>query len=100
MSVKPDEVAIALLFNACAKLTDPDAIKTARDVLQRTASSFLSHDHLVNSAIDMLMKFGDVAQAEDLLKRSGRKTVVSYGALMKGMSHHVHSLCDEVDCRF
>lgn len=77
MSVKPDEIALTLLFNACAKLTDANAIKTGKEVLKRISSFIVNHDHLMNSAIDMLMKFGDVAEAENLFKRSRTKSVVS-----------------------
>ena len=91
MSVKPDQVALTLLFNAFAKLTDANSIKAGRDVLKRIPSSFLADDYLVNSAFNMLMKFGDVAEAERLFERLERKSVVSYGALMKGNSHDVHS---------
>ena len=92
MSVKPDEVALTLLFNAFAQLTNANAIKTGREVLKQMPRSFLDHENLVNSAMDMLMKFGDVAEAESLFERLKRKSVVSYGALMKGNSHNVPSL--------
>ena len=84
MSVKPDEVATLLLFNACAKLTDANTITTARGVLKRMSSTFLAHDRLVTAAIDMLMKFGQVAQAEHLFETLKSKNIVSHGALMHG----------------
>ena len=99
MSVKPDEVAMTLLFNAFAKLTDANAIKNGRAVLKRMSSSFLGNDYLVNSAVDMLMKFGDVAGAERLFEGLKRKNVVSFGALMKGSSYHVYSLSADADRR-
>ena len=44
--------------------------------------SFLEHENLVNSAIDMLMKFGQVAQAEHLFETVEEvRTIVSYGAI-------------------
>jgi pentatricopeptide repeat protein len=77
-------VAITMLFNACAKLAHTDAIQIATDVLTRMPTSFLYDHRLVNSALDMLMKFGDVNQAEHLFKQLKRKSIVSYGALMQG----------------
>ena len=84
MSVTADEMAITMLFNACAKLAHADAIRIATDVLKRMPTSFLYDNRLVNSALDMLMKFGDVTQAEHLFQQLKRKSVVSYGALMQG----------------
>ena len=90
MSVKADEVATMMFFKACAKLAHADAIRIATDVLKRMPASFLHDNRLVNSALDMLMKFGDVSQAEHLFTQLKRKSVVSYGALMQGKQEGMH----------
>ncbi|CAF3020938.1 unnamed protein product [Rotaria socialis] len=84
ISIKIDEVIIILLFNACAKLCNNRAIKTGRDALNRLPTSFLQNQKLINAAIDMLMKFGDVNQAEVLFEKTQNKTLVTYGAMMQG----------------
>ena len=86
MSIETDEVIITLLFNACAKLSNNDAIKLGKDVFNRLPISFFQHQKLINSAIDMLMKFGNVKEAEILFEQIKRKTLVSYGAMMQGNS--------------
>ena len=84
MPMKPDEVIVTLLFNACAKLANADAVKLGNDILKQLTATSLENHTLVNSAIDMLMKFGDVKQAELLFQRSRNKTVVTFGAMMQG----------------
>ncbi|CAM4830551.1 unnamed protein product [Rotaria magnacalcarata] len=53
-----------MLFNACAKLCNSQAIKLGKDKFKRLPTFFLQDQRLVNSAIDMLMKFDDASQAE------------------------------------
>ena len=84
ITVEPDEVIIIILFNACAKLSTANAMTFGKDVLNRLPKSFLEHRKLVNSAIDMLMKFGDVSHAEELFQRMTKKSIVSYGAMING----------------
>ena len=84
MSIQSDEVTYLILFNACAALSNERAKALGQRVLKQMPSAFLDNENLVNSAIDMLMKFGDVTQAEHLFKQLKKKTVVSYGALMQG----------------
>lgn len=84
MSIQSDEVTYLILFNACAALANERAKTLGQRVLKQMPSDFLKNENLVNSAIDMLMKFGDVTQAEHLFKRLKKKTLVSYGALMQG----------------
>ena len=84
MSIKADEVIIILLFNACAKICNTHAFQLGKDVFNRLPISFFQNQQLINSAIDMFMKFGDVKDAEILFEKSTRKTLVSYGAMMQG----------------
>ncbi|CAF1029060.1 unnamed protein product [Rotaria magnacalcarata] len=84
ISIEINEVVITMLFNACAKLCNSHAIKIGRDTLNRLPTSFLRHSILVNSAIDMLMKFGDVNRAEVLFEKIKKKDIVTYGAMMQG----------------
>ncbi|CAM4827283.1 unnamed protein product [Rotaria magnacalcarata] len=84
ISIKIDELIIILLFNACAKLCNNRAIKTGRDALNRLPTSFLQNQKLINAAIDILMKFGDVNQAEVVFETTQNKTLVTYGAMMQG----------------
>ena len=84
MSVKPNEVIFTLLFNACAKLADADAAKIGKDALKRLPIAYLDDVILVNAAIDMMMKSGDVSHAERLFSTMKKPSIYTYGALMKG----------------
>jgi predicted Zn-dependent protease len=84
MSVQPDEVIAIILFNACAKVADPRAVKLGRTVLSELPAAFLDNSILMNSATDMLMKFGEVNEAEQLFKKIKRKNSIVYGAMMQG----------------
>ena len=86
MSIKSNEVTHLIVFNACAALANQRAKTLGNTLLKEMPHSFLENDHIVNSAIDMLMKFGEVAQAEKLFTPLKKKTLVSYGALMQGKS--------------
>lgn len=86
MSLEPDPVMLIMIFNACAKLANDQAKTIGKTLLQERQSSntFLQHEKLVNTAIDMLMKFGDVSDAEDLFEQTETKSIVTYGTMMKG----------------
>jgi hypothetical protein len=86
MTVDPDEVVHLILFNACAALSNERAKALGKKQLGQMPRSFLEHANLVSSAVDMLMKFADVAGAENLFNSLKRKNVMSYGALMQGKS--------------
>ena len=97
MSVNSNEVTHLIVFSACAALANERAKTLGKKLLKQMPRSFLEHDHLITAAVDMLMKFGDVAGADHLFNGLKRKSGQSYGALMKGNSHNVHSLCVEAD---
>ncbi|CAF1006799.1 unnamed protein product [Adineta ricciae] len=64
MSIEANEVIITIVFNACAKLCNEHAIQIGNRAFNKLQKSFLRHRNLLSSAIDMLMKFGQVEDAE------------------------------------
>jgi hypothetical protein len=84
ISVEPDEVLVTILFNACAKLADHSSIKLGKDVLNRLSTQFRKHQKLMNAAVDMLMKFGDVQAAENLFQSIENKSVATYATMIQG----------------
>jgi hypothetical protein len=66
ISVQPNEVITTILFNACAKVADPCAMKLEKIMLTRLPVSFFDNHILMNSAADMLIKFGEVNEAEKI----------------------------------
>ena len=53
-------------------------------LLEELPDTLLDDSVLISSAIHMLMKFGDVPQAERLFQKLNKKSIVTYGAMMKG----------------
>ncbi|CAF4857801.1 unnamed protein product, partial [Rotaria magnacalcarata] len=59
-------------------------MKIGRKLLNRIPKNFLNDDKLLTSAINILMRFGDVSSAENLFQTIKKKDIVAYGAMMKG----------------
>jgi hypothetical protein len=84
MSLEADAVILITFFNACADQLTEHAKKRGRDVVRQLSNTFRADVKVMNSAIDMLMKFGDVTDAEHIFDSLKTRTVVTYGAMMKG----------------
>ncbi|CAF4255312.1 unnamed protein product, partial [Adineta steineri] len=79
-----DEIIITLFLNACTKLSNDYSIKLGKDVLSQLSKSFLRDQQLIDTIIQMLMKFGDVKDAEYYFEKSPKKTIVTYAVMMQG----------------
>lgn len=104
MSIKPNSVIFTILLNACAALPNDEGKKRGRQALQHLPQAFLTDINLMNAAIDMLMRFGDVEHAEQIFHSMKEKNDVTYGSIMKGNSagfdstgptDSLHRLCDQ-----
>ncbi|CAF5162739.1 unnamed protein product, partial [Rotaria magnacalcarata] len=60
MKIEPDQFTLSTLFNACAVLSNNRAMKTGKKLLAKMPENYRNNIITSNSAIDMLMKFGDV----------------------------------------
>ncbi|CAF4502995.1 unnamed protein product, partial [Rotaria magnacalcarata] len=79
-----DDVSYTIIFNACAQLSTDRAIKLGRKLLDEMPKNFVNDNHIQNSAIDMLMRFGDVGSAENLFQMIQKKNIITYGTMMNG----------------
>ncbi|CAF1342565.1 unnamed protein product [Rotaria sordida] len=77
-------VGYTIIFNACAQLLNDRAKQIGRKLLQQMPKTFYNNNIILTSAIDMLMKFGDVENAENLFQMMKKKDVIAYGAMMNG----------------
>ena len=84
ISLDPNEVTFTIVFNACAHLSNDRAKKIGKKLLQQIPKDRRKSNNVINSAIHMLMKFGDVKSAEDFFRLIKKKDIVTYGAMMKG----------------
>ena len=72
------------MFSACASLCDERAVQLGNKLLNQIPSLGLNGTMLVNSAIHMLMKFGEVERAELLFSRIREPESYAYGVMMNG----------------
>lgn len=73
MTLKSDEVIIISVLNACAKLADENSVRRGLELLRRIPKHYFQHAKLVTTAIDMLMKFHHVQEAEILFEKMKTK---------------------------
>ncbi|CAF5226983.1 unnamed protein product, partial [Rotaria magnacalcarata] len=74
----------AIVFNACAKLCNDRAMKIGKELLAKIPENYRNDNITSTSAIDMLMKFGDVESAERIFRSIKTKDIITYGAMVKG----------------
>ncbi|CAF4338626.1 unnamed protein product [Rotaria magnacalcarata] len=84
MKIEPDQFTLSTLFNACAVLNNNRAMKTGKKLLAEMPENYRNHNVISTSAIDMLMKFGDVESAETIFRSINAKDIITYGAMVKG----------------
>jgi len=84
MLIKPDQVTLTLIFNACTQICDDRAKKIGRKLLDQMPNHFLNKNNLTNSAIHMLMKFGDVQRAEHIYNLIKNKDLITHGLMING----------------
>jgi pentatricopeptide repeat protein len=84
--MKPDQVTIACVLSACAKLEDLQLGKWIHDSI---IGSVLQPDIFVDNAlIDMYAKCGSIEIARELFDKMSRRDVVSWNAMMAGYAHN------------
>ncbi|CAF4201899.1 unnamed protein product, partial [Rotaria magnacalcarata] len=84
MKIEPNQFTLSTLFNACAVLNNNRAMKTGKKPLDEMPENYRNNIITSNSAIDMLMKFGDVESAERIFRSIKAKDIITYGAMVKG----------------
>ena len=84
MTEAPDHVALAIFFRACAALNDQRAVELGNKVLKRISTTNAKDLMMITSAINMLMTFGQIQQAEDLFHSLTNKDTKSQATMIKG----------------
>ncbi|CAF4797372.1 unnamed protein product, partial [Rotaria socialis] len=83
IDVKLDDVTYIVVFNACAKLCNDRAMKIGKELLAKMPENYRNHNVISTSAINMLMKFGDIESAERIFRSIKTKNIITYNATMK-----------------
>ena len=84
VSVEPDAVMLLLFFNACAKHVNERSILLGTEAIRRLPPQFSYHENLNNAAIDMLLKFGQIRDAERVFQSAKKKSADTYTTMMQG----------------
>jgi pentatricopeptide repeat protein len=91
VSSMPNAKLYIIMYSTCVTLSSDRAIKLGRQLLNGMAQVFEDDVIVMGSAIHMLMKFGDVKQAECLFFRMKRRDPSTCGVMMNG-----YNINDEV----
>ncbi|CAF2076483.1 unnamed protein product, partial [Rotaria magnacalcarata] len=82
--IEPNQFTLGTLFNACAVLNNNRAMKIGKELLAKMPENYRNNNITSTSAIDMLMKFGDVESAERIFRSMKTKNIITYNATIKG----------------
>ena len=83
ISFKSNDVIYAIAYNACASLLNEKAISVGNRI-QQMPKTFLYDTVLINSAIHMFMKFGQIEDGERLFKQMKQPSLYTYGIMFNG----------------
>ncbi|CAF1479176.1 unnamed protein product, partial [Rotaria magnacalcarata] len=78
-----DSVTYTVVFNACAGLANDRAMKIGKELLAKMPENYRNDNIISTSAIDMLMKFGDVESGERIFRSIETKNIITYNAMIK-----------------
>ena len=73
-----------ITFKACGQLANERAMHLGKKLLNRVSNKLANDIVIASSAVHMLMRFGDVQDAEHLFHSIKHKNVLSYGVMMQG----------------
>jgi pentatricopeptide repeat protein len=79
-----DQAIYVIVYNACASLSNERATTIGKKLLDEMPQRYFNDVNVSNSAMHMLMKIGDVQNAERLFSQIRRPTLVTYGVVING----------------
>ena len=83
MSISPNEYTYTIIFKTCSQLNDQESIKFGKELLKTLPNQYCNHTIILNSALHMLMQYGEVLLSEKLFSQMTKDTT-SYGVMMSG----------------
>ncbi|CAF1584718.1 unnamed protein product, partial [Adineta ricciae] len=81
--MKLDEGVFVMVSKACSETCDDRAMRIGKQLIDDLPEDLKGSEKVMNSTILMLMKFGNVDEAEKLFRQMKHKTIYTYGAMMK-----------------
>ncbi|CAF3333160.1 unnamed protein product [Rotaria socialis] len=82
MNIEPNQAILAVLFSACSRVANDRAMKIGRKLLDEMPKNFVNGNYIQNSAINILIRFGDVRSARNLFHMIRKKNIITYGTTM------------------
>jgi pentatricopeptide repeat protein len=82
-----------IMYSTCANLSNDRAITLGKQLLSDMPHVFKNDLIVMGSAIHMLMKFGQVQEAEHLFSQMGKQGPSTYGVMMNG--YNINGLPDK-----
>ncbi|CAF3329197.1 unnamed protein product [Rotaria socialis] len=79
---KPSKAILRIFFNACAQLQTENALTVGKNVFDQLAIDSNESKDVLNMALNIFIKCGDLKSAECLFNRIDR-TIICYGSMMK-----------------
>jgi pentatricopeptide repeat protein len=78
----PDEINVVLLLNSCAQVGTSQSLDIGRQVLAKMPVVYHRNKYILNSALDMFVRSGDVCSAENWFSKM-KCDAIHYGQMMK-----------------
>lgn len=86
MSIEANDIILMGLFNACAQLGERHGLVVGKKTFAKMNRRYRDNVNVLTSALDMFIKCNDIASAEAVFHEIPLKTVIKYGAMMKGFN--------------
>ena len=100
LPLKLNEYLYAIIYDACASSSTERAMDLGKILLNEMSKNYLDDAIVINSIMNMLMKFGDLVGVERVFQSMKNKSIVIYGTMMKGNGNRsTQSLRSVSDCR-
>ena len=78
----PDEISVVLLLNSCAQVGTSRSFDIGRQVLAKLPIAYHRNKYILNAALDMFVRAGDVCSAQNYFSKV-KRDVINYGQMMK-----------------
>jgi pentatricopeptide repeat protein len=78
----PDEISVVLLLNSCAQVGTSQSLDIGRQVLSKMPIVYHRNRYILNAALDMFVRSGDVYSAENWFSKV-KCDAINYGQMMK-----------------
>lgn len=84
MSLPANEYILSTVFKICAQLGDASSLEYGQNVFKTMSKTCRNDPIVLNSALKMFLKSGDMLTSEEIFCKISRKSVVTYSIMMNG----------------